>query len=265
MVGSLRIFVLGTIGLVVLMTQWANFVRAENPSNSEELVNSAGAGIEPTDEETESGRPVAELPKRANQFLRIGRGSHFIRIGRGGASSFLRIGRNPLSQFIRIGKAPSSKFLRIGRSSAVESPELDDLAVGPSSLADSNTIDEDEVIKRASSFLRIGRPNPSTFLRIGKSAPSIDDEIDGSEESASNEIEVPSESLSKRASAFLRIGKIPASSFVRIGRGPYGIDNRGTPRGYLSVGSRFVRIGKREAIPSSDHSRLLPTFYDKAQ
>ena len=251
------------------MTQWASFVQAESPSNGEDLVNTPGAGVESADEPT--GRSVSDSPydlKRANQFLRIGRGSHFIRIGRGGASSFLRIGRNPLSQFVRIGKAPSSMFLRIGKSPAAESPvDLGDLAAGQSSLGD-NSIDEDEVIKRASSFLRIGRPNPSTFLRIGKSVAGIDDETAANEEIATDEVDVPSESMAKRANAFLRIGKIPASSFVRIGRGPYGIDNRNSPRGFLSVGSRFVRIGKREAIPSElsqANARLLTKLHDQTQ
>lgn len=268
MVRFWKILILGTIGLLVLMTQWASFVRAESPSNGEDLVNAAGAAVESADEP--SGRSVSDSPydiKRANQFLRIGRGSHFIRIGRGGASSFLRIGRNPLSQFVRIGKAPSSMFLRIGKSSAAGNPELGDLAAGPSSLDDSN-IDEDEVLKRASSFLRIGRSNPSTFLRIGKSAGNLDEETATNEDIVTDDIDIPSESVAKRANAFLRIGKIPASSFVRIGRGPYGIDNRSNPRGFLSVGSRFVRIGKREAIPSETgpaHARLLPNLHDQAQ
>lgn len=77
--------------------------------------------------------------------------------------------------------------------------------------------------KRASAFVRIGRPSPvgrrtSSFIRIGKSASPVEVEAD------------------KRKDSFVRIGR--ASAFVRIGRG--GAADEENPK----RASSFVRIGK---------------------
>jgi len=62
--------------------------------------------------------------------------------------------------------------------------------------------------KRASAFVRIGRPSPverraSSFIRIGKNGANLPDGLDS---------ETP-----KRKDSFVRIGR--KSAFVRIGRG----------------------------------------------
>jgi len=77
--------------------------------------------------------------------------------------------------------------------------------------------------KRASAFVRIGRPSAfnrrtSSFIRIGKNAAPVEAEAD------------------KRKDSFVRIGR--ASAFVRIGRGS-AAEGDGSKRA-----SSFIRIGK---------------------
>ena len=98
--------------------------------------------------------------------------------------------------------------------------------------------------KRASAFVRIGRPagaaldkRASSFIRIGRNEPGVD---------------VPaSAATDKRKDAFVRIGR--ASAFVRIGR--RGLDDGAdNPKRTSS----FVRIGK------SSSRRQQPSAADSA-
>lgn len=89
--------------------------------------------------------------------------------------------------------------------------------------AEIETAGEFPAEKRASAFVRIGRPSAfdrrtSSFIRIGKKSSPVEAEAD------------------KRKDSFVRIGR--ASAFVRIGRGSSD-ESDGTKRA-----SSFVRIGK---------------------
>ncbi|CAG5134327.1 unnamed protein product [Candidula unifasciata] len=118
--------------------------------------------------------------------------------------------------------------------------------------------------KRASQFMRIGR-GPSSFVRIGKSEINGDDNIDKRASSFVRIGKAPSSfvRIGKAPSSFVRIGKAP-SSFVRIGKAPSSFVRIGkAPSSFVRIGrapSSFVRIGKSD---TSFDENDLNTYYEQ--
>lgn len=123
--------------------------------------------------------------------------------------------------------------------------EYDDL----SEFENSEIPDEsgyDDLAKRVSSFVRIGRPKNS-FVRIGKS-PSLKDVYEAIKEESGDDDGEESSALNSYASSDFENPFKRAHSFVRIGRQPYyGPDE-------VKRGGAFVRMGK---FPSSAYLRSM--------
>ncbi|CAG5126626.1 unnamed protein product [Candidula unifasciata] len=203
------------------------------------------------------------------------------------ASSFVRIGRYPtMSRFVRIGRNPGSELNG--------NDEYDQDAVGSKDVSAEGYplnsdvyegLEDDDVNKRASSFVRIGKSSspfseepgrfaedmkrseswsrfsraPSSFVRIGKApssfvrigkAPSSFVRIGKSLTSFSDKAGSSAEDM-ESLETLNRFGRAP-SSFVRIGKAPSSFVRIGkAPSSFVRIGkspSNFVRIGK---APSS--------------
>ena len=124
--------------------------------------------------------------------------------------------------------------------------------------------EENDVDKRKSSFVRIGRSagsplmrRASSFVRIGKSLSS-----QGIPSASASELQGYTDDVDKRASSFVRIGKSSTyprylfkrpSSFVRIGK-----KSMGAPAARRA--SSFVRIGKSVGQPLDDVNKRKSSF-----
>ncbi|RUS89895.1 hypothetical protein EGW08_002336, partial [Elysia chlorotica] len=187
--------------------------------------------------------------KRYNNFVRVGRGGTFVRIGK---DNELSDHRDEMSDDFQSAMpesidSPSKRhmhrFIRIGRGMGEGEP-------AEGLLGDDQYSDEGDdnsfprFRKSPSSFVRIGR-DPNEFLRIGKSPSSF-------------------VRIGKSPSSFVRIGKSP-SSFVRIGKSPSSFVRIGkSPSSFVRIGkspSSFVRIGKALPYTSDIYNDKRPSSF----
>ena len=199
----------------------------------------------------------SQIPsKRYSNFVRVGRGGTFLRIGKSndddfsyGSDGFSEGDQSHLPETADYAtKRQMHRFIRIGRDMGGDG-------------ADDDVLEEDDsgsfprFRKSPSSFVRIGKA-PNKFVRIGKS-PSSFVRIGRAPNSFLR--------IGKAPNKFLRIGKSP-SSFVRIGRvlsDTPNIFNDKRPSSFVRIGrsaptakrSSFVRIGKSSSVMDSLEKR----------